>query len=105
MNIPKLDRSGRKREYKNYSPYLRSIIVKEFLFNGVEHRQLDTEILNLDPKQSLGFQSMGILHYLGLKQQFKGIFEGIEISDAMFLSTKSYDNNKIPTIEATKKAS
>ena len=75
MNIPKLQPNKRKNPYKFYNIYERSLVVKEFLFNGAKHRNLDQEILNLDPKKSLGFQSMGILHHLGLKEDFQGIFK------------------------------
>jgi len=46
------------------------------------HRQIDIKHLG-QTEESKGWQSMGILHYLGLKKEFKGIFKGVEISDAI----------------------
>ena len=42
---------------------------------------MDKIYLGLDPEESLGFQSMGILHYLGLKKEFKGIFKDLITDD------------------------
>ena len=39
-------------------------VVKAWLFDGLTHRQIDDEILGLDITK--GFQSMGVLHFLGL---------------------------------------
>ena len=90
--IPKLQPSGRSREYKDYSLLERSKVVKDFLFNGEGHRQLDKKILGLDPKITKGFQSMGILHYLGLKKPFSGIFNNLTIADASRLLTIDFQN-------------
>ena len=77
--IPKLEPSGRDREFKKYELSARSSIVKDFLFDGIGHRELDANTLGLDPKQSKGFQSMGILHYLGLKKPFSGLFYNLSV--------------------------
>ena len=90
--IPKLQPSGRSREYKDYSLLERSKVVKDFLFNGEGHRQLDKKILGLDPKITKGFQSMGILHYLGLKKPFSGIFNNLTIADVSRLLTTDFQN-------------
>jgi len=80
MDIPELERSPRTREYKNYTFEEISRLVKHWLFIGdLGHRNLEREILGIDPEYFRGFQSMGILHYLGLKQSFKGIFQGLEL--------------------------
>ncbi len=83
MDIPLLDKSNREREYKKYSDYEKSLICKGWLFEGADHRELDKRILDLNPLDSKGFQSMGVLHFLGLKAEFKSIFKSISMSDAV----------------------
>lgn len=82
MNIPPLKRSGRSQEYKQYGFKEKSRIVSEWLFNteGNSHRQLDRDVLGMDPEYSRGYQSMGVLHFLGLKKEFKGIFQVATVS-------------------------
>lgn len=83
MFIPQLVRSNRKREYDHFSPELRAQVVKAYLFDGMSHRRLDEEILHLDREYSRGYQSMGILHYLGLVNAHKGLFEGMDMETAV----------------------
>lgn len=77
MNIPSLSRVKRAREYNSYSDRLRDKVVYEYIFKGMAHRWIDENILGLDADYSRGYQSMGILHYLGLKSDFKGIFKDL----------------------------
>ena len=78
MKIPQLDRSKRIREYNSRSFEEVSKIVGQWLFRSdVGHREMDRDILGLDPSVSKGWQSMGVLHYLGLKKEFKGLFLGM----------------------------
>ena len=79
VNIPKLDRSNRSREYERYTEHERAEVVFEYLFNGSSHRQLDEEVLGVPSSYSRGWQSMGVLHFLGLKDAFKGVFQGQEL--------------------------
>ena len=84
MNIPLLRPSRRSREYNLYSNEKKSKIIIGWLFTDHKHhRGLDSEVLGLDSGVSRGYQSMGVLHYLGLKKEFKGIFLGKNLSDAM----------------------
>ncbi|MDB3962361.1 hypothetical protein N9427_04225 [Paracoccaceae bacterium] len=84
MLIPKLSPSGRDREYKQRSFDEISQIVHAWLFQSdLGHRELDRDILDLDPLVSKGWQSMGVLHFLGLKKEFKGIFEGKNINEVL----------------------
>ena len=86
MKIPELKPSGRDREYNNASFDEVSQIIKAWLFRGDSHiyihrdrcnthRYLDRAILGFDEKKAKGFKSMSILHYFGLKKEFKGIFK------------------------------
>ena len=75
-SLPKLERSGRSREFDSATPMQRNSVIRGWLFaDDLDHRIMDEVYLGLDPKKSKGFQSMGILHYLGLKKEFKGIFK------------------------------
>lgn len=83
MKIPELKCSSRAREYNSYSESQRSAVVKAWLFDGMTHREMDREILHLDSEHSHGFQSMGILHYIGLNKEFHGLFKGMAIEEAV----------------------
>ena len=79
MEIPKLNPSGRKQEYKARSSEEISEIVYTWLFtNDVGHREMDKKL-----GFSKGFQSMGVLHYLGLRKEFKGIFVNSDLNQAI----------------------
>jgi len=84
MKIPRLDPSHRDREYKKWDFEEISQIVHTWLFNSdCGHREMDKDILGLDPKSSKGYQSMNVLHYLGLKKEFKGVFGNAELNHAI----------------------
>ena len=83
MEIPKIVKSQRHRKFDLYDNRIISTIVYEYMFNGLSHRELDDKVLHIDNSYSRGHQSMGILHYLGLKNEFKGIFEGISVERAI----------------------
>ena len=84
MEIPKLDRSERDREYKLRTFDQVSEIVHQHLFsNSTSHRDMDRNILGLDPQSSKGWQSMGVLHFLGLKKDFKGLFAKTDLDTAI----------------------
>lgn len=83
MNIPLLERENRKREYDNYSPPQRRAVVEAYLFKGMSHRQIEKEVLHLDCDYFRGWQSMSILHYLGLRNSFKGFFRGMSVAQAV----------------------
>lgn len=83
MKLPLLNHSSRTREWDSYGFDERSEIVNQWLFSSEkDHRGIDRDILKLDPLYTKGFQSMGVLHFLGLKKEFKGIFEGIDLAAA-----------------------
>lgn len=84
MRIPILRPDSRVREYNIYSYEFRDKIIYSWLFlDKYGHRDLDRLILNLDPKYSKGFQSMGILHHLGIKKEHKAIFKDLTIDVAI----------------------
>ena len=83
MDIPKLQPSDRYREYNNYKDQDRAKVIHGWLFEGKTHRELDEEVLGLDRYVSKGYQAMGILHFLGLKKEFRGIFRNVSRSTAI----------------------
>ena len=75
--LQELDRSTRSREYNQYPAHTRGRIAFEFLTRAsFKHREIDKEILGLDPLVSRGWQSMGILHFQGLKHIHSGALKG-----------------------------
>ena len=83
MKFPPIERTTRYREYNSYHLFLRAKVVYSYLFEGLSNRALDKEILGLNPEKSKGWQSMGILHFLGLKNSHKNIFNGVDIDSAI----------------------
>lgn len=91
--FPNLEMSERKREYVLYSETKRSAIVYSYLFEGLTHRNLDEKILGLDSNDSKGYQSMGVLHHLGLKNSHKNCFADVPLMDAISM-LQSYHTDK-----------
>lgn len=94
MYLPPLQPSGRDREFKKYSDLQRYQVIIGHLMDGLTHREMDERFLGLDSEESKGYQSMGILHYLGLKKAFKSVFKGFTL-EQMFeelKSQKGYEN-------------
>ena len=95
MHLPELKLSNRSREYYSYSETLRAEVVKSFLFKNItNHRELDASILGLDSNITKGFESMNILHYLGLKKNFKNLFYGFKFDEAIEILKKSNQDFK-----------
>ena len=83
MQIPKLANAERRREFDDYSHEEHVKVIKAYLFDGMSYRKIDRMVLKLDENHTRGWQSMGILHYLGIKDPFKGIFKGMDVKDAI----------------------
>lgn len=83
--IPLPEPVSRNREYMSYNEQQRNKVVYEYLFNGNTHRWIDEYTLELDPEWSRGYQAMGILHHLGLKNAYKGLFKGLSVDEAVDL--------------------
>ena len=75
FSVPDLENKekDRDRELRKFPNHLIGNIIAKFLINGLTHRELDKNVLNIDTP-SLGFQSMNILHFLGLRKKHCGIF-------------------------------
>ena len=81
MKLPELNFSGDRMRFKNvydnYSSDLHRDVVKAWLFDDLSHRRIDSEILNLDSDFTHGFESMNILHYFGINEEFKKEFKAM----------------------------
>lgn len=94
--FPPLKPSGREREYTKYPIEKRDQIIYEYLFHGKKHRELDEEVLSLDALKTKGFQSMNILHFIGLKKEHQGIFIGQDLGlTIMELEYGNYEVDKL----------
>ncbi|SFE31447.1 HNH endonuclease [Alteribacillus iranensis] len=93
INFPALIPGKRKREFELYDMDIHSKVVFEYLFNKRSHRWLDENVINISPEYSRGFQSMGILHYIGLRDTHRGIFNGISIEEAINILLPNKDRN------------
>lgn len=104
MDIPKLNRSIRSREYNSYQQIIIDNIVYDYLFNGLSHRKLDEKYTHMAPSYSRGYQSMGILHYLGIRKDFKGIFHNRNLADVIIELENQKDNDYLQIINILRNA-
>jgi len=82
--MEQLKPTNRAREYEAYSPPLRGQIAYSFLTTKkIGHREIDKNILGLDPEYTRGFQAMNILKYQGLFKEHAGILEGLDIESVI----------------------
>jgi ribosomal protein L44E len=101
--FPELAFNSRDREYKTYKENLRDEIIYEYLFNGKSRRWLDEKILRLDPKYSKGWQSFGILNYVGLTDKHKGILKNRTIDEVLqFLLNQQSQNYDLIVLALTR---
>lgn len=93
IQLPLRQYSGREREYLLRDNQQISEIVKTYLFDSsTSHRKLDSIVLGLDSSESKGYQSMGVLHYLGLKGDFKGLFANNTLNEAIEILNSASDD-------------
>jgi 5-methylcytosine-specific restriction protein A len=83
VNLPPLDPERRAREYNSYDLAARGRVVRAWLFDGATTRAIDEEVLDRNSSYSRGYQSMGILHHLGLKKAYQGLFSGKTIDEVV----------------------
>lgn len=83
MKIPKLIPSEREKEYNQLNQCVIDEVIFSYLFSSLSHREIDESILNANSQYSRGYLSMGILHHIGIKSSFKGIFSKITIEKAL----------------------
>ena len=83
MNIPILERDERKREYEYFSMEQHRAVVEAYLFQGMSFRKIEQDILNLDSEYFRGWRVRSILKYLGISTEFKGLFKGMTLAQAV----------------------
>lgn len=92
MTLPPLEPERRAREFDSYPLATRARVVRAWLFDGQSTRQIDEQILGHDSEWSRGYQAMGILHHLGLKASYKGLFSGKSIEAVISVLVAAGDN-------------
>lgn len=80
-DFPELQPTDRDREFNAYDPVLRGEIIHHYLTQGLTHRELDETFLGLSRESSRGYQSMGILHFVGLRPAHSPRLKGWSVSD------------------------
>lgn len=85
FSVPQLEPVSRSREYNLYNNSIRDRVVYQSLFNSRTRRWLDEHVIGLNPNESRGYQAMGILQFIGLKDEHKGIFKDLSILEAIQL--------------------
>ena len=104
MIVPNLDPINRSGEYKNYKENQRDKIIYYYLFvKGMTNRNMDEQILGLNSIESKGYQSMGILHYIGMGIHHKGIFIDNSIDDAINMIIGQNEAHFKPVIDSLKR--
>jgi hypothetical protein len=60
---------------------------------------MDIEFLGADPQKARGYEAMNILHYLGLKREFQGLFVGMnEDKSIRYLENDEQDFSEVISI-------
>lgn len=78
MKIPKLNKKLEYfRFYNKYTEKQHVDTIIAYLFENKNLAKIDKEILNIKYRKSSGYESMAILHHLGIRGNFKGIFKGL----------------------------
>lgn len=103
MNIHELKINPKyAKRFEKYSESKRIEVLYDYLFNGHSYRWLDENILGQDSNYSRGWQSMAILHYLGIIDVHKGMFKETSL-DAAITILEEQDNKKFfPIIKMLK---
>lgn len=92
VKVPSLNFSDRKGDWDLLSQSLRDSMVQAYLFDGLTLRELDENFLLLDSSKTRGFESLVILRHLGITGEFKGLYKGFKLEEAITsLKTKGLD--------------
>lgn len=83
--LPKLHPNGRVREYNFYSDELKAKVIFEHLINNETHRWLDVNVLEITEGNTNGHNSANILYYLGMKADYRGIFQEKELNEVILI--------------------
>lgn len=72
-----------KREYEYFSSEQHQAVAEAYLFKGMGFRQIESNVLHLDSDYFRGWRVRRILRYLGIGAEFKGLFKGMTVAQAM----------------------
>lgn len=94
--LPTLQKSNRKREYDFYSEILKAKVIYEHLINNETHSWLDINVLGVKEGNSNRRNSANILYYLGMRADYRGVFQGKELSTVIqVLTDKGQDYSEV----------
>jgi hypothetical protein len=82
-NIPKLRSSKIYQEYTNATKKEISLVVYNFLFNGFSYRELDKYIFGFNHNIQVSYNSLYIIHSLGLYDIHKNLFSNVTLKKAI----------------------
>lgn len=97
--VPELKITKNIRKFERHNQNKRVEVVYDYLFNGHSHRWLDKHILGQDSSYTRGWNSMAILHHLGIVDVHKGIFKEHTVGQAIEVLTQQNDEMFEPIIE------
>ncbi|NLY36424.1 MAG: hypothetical protein GX046_04225 [Tissierellia bacterium] len=81
--IPPLRFSKRKGDWDILPESLRDSMLYAYLFDGLSLRELDEAYLLFDSDKTKGFESLRVLHFMGVTGDFRGIFKGFELVEGL----------------------
>lgn len=88
VSFPVLEKTEKSSVYDKYTKQQISQVVKGFLFINKSHRDLDEEVLGLDSTLSKGWETMAVLHHIGLRGKHKNFFSGYSLEEAVKMLEK-----------------
>ncbi|WP_431090389.1 HNH endonuclease [Paenibacillus sp. 8b26] len=100
MAFPSLRPTQRDREYKKVTQQLRDRVVLEYIINDKSHRWLDEHVLKLDPNYSRGYMSMGLLHFIGLWDEHKGLYGSKSAEEVIDILLKQNQKEFKPIVDS-----
>lgn len=95
IELPKLKSNNRDREFKKYNNDLKAQVLYEHLINGKTHRWLDINVLGIKNGNTKGRDSANILYYLGMKAEYREIFNGKKIDEVISILRDSDQNYSV----------
>ncbi len=83
MKIPELKKKNYSSGFYKYLEQQRAEVVIAYLFKGLTHRKIDSEILGWREIDTHGYETMHILHYLGITRKFRGKFAKLSVEQGI----------------------
>lgn len=99
MIVPELKITQNVRKFERHNKNKRIEVVYDYLFKGHSHRWLDEHILGQDSSYTRGWNSMAILHHLGIVDVHKGMFKEYTVEQAIDILEQQNNELFVPIIE------